>query len=292
MAGGRGDDLARAQHTKRSATQWSAAPCASSGPVRQAGPSVAYSRRTSGPAIPCHGKGRLREERRRSRPARVARGMDARQGRDAGSNCIPRRLDAKHDSPAPHSGDAPCISEAMPDSDLVAGGSRASGHGRRRGDRIRCRAVVVEPRVGRVKRGAGYDPMSGFSASARPCGPFTHRQTIGVASTMGTGIEDERRQGLRSIEDLELATQTYAEVKALAAGNSMVIENAGAGADIERYSSSLRLVGTAAGNVARSPCRCWSDDRPCLTRCDGADLMGSTVAKRLPSTAKFSRRDG
>ena len=37
----------------------SAAQCASSGPVRQAGPSVAYSRRTSGPALPGHGKGRL-----------------------------------------------------------------------------------------------------------------------------------------------------------------------------------------------------------------------------------------
>jgi hypothetical protein len=59
------------------------------------------------PAIPGHGKGRLREHRRRSRPGRVARGMEARQGRDAGSNCIPRRLDAKHNSPAPRSGTRP-----------------------------------------------------------------------------------------------------------------------------------------------------------------------------------------
>jgi hypothetical protein len=100
------DDLARAQRTERSATQWSAASCASSGPVRQAGPSVAYPRRTSGPAIPGHGKGRLRAHRRRSRPCRIARGMDARQGRDA------QRLDAKHDSPAPRRG----------------GHARASGH--------------------------------------------------------------------------------------------------------------------------------------------------------------------
>jgi hypothetical protein len=61
VASGRCDDLARAQQTKRSATQWSEAPCASSGPVRQAGPSVAYSRRTSGPAITGHGMGRLRD---------------------------------------------------------------------------------------------------------------------------------------------------------------------------------------------------------------------------------------
>ena len=37
MAGGRGDERARAQRSKQGTTQWSAAPCASSGPVRQAG---------------------------------------------------------------------------------------------------------------------------------------------------------------------------------------------------------------------------------------------------------------
>jgi hypothetical protein len=56
VAGGRGDDLARTQQTKRSATQWSAAPCASSGPVRRAGLSVAYPRRTSGPRSPATGR--------------------------------------------------------------------------------------------------------------------------------------------------------------------------------------------------------------------------------------------
>jgi 3-mercaptopyruvate sulfurtransferase SseA len=59
------------QRTKRSATQCSAVACASSGPVRRAGPSVTYSRLTSGPAMPGHGKGRLRGDRWRSRPDRI-----------------------------------------------------------------------------------------------------------------------------------------------------------------------------------------------------------------------------
>jgi hypothetical protein len=101
MAGGRGDDLARTPHTKRSATQCSAAPCAAYGPVRRAGPSVAKARRTWGPAIPGRGKGRRRNHRRRSRPNRVGRGTEARQGRDA------KRLDAQHDGPTSRSGDAP-----------------------------------------------------------------------------------------------------------------------------------------------------------------------------------------
>ena len=46
---------------ERNATKCSAAQCASSGPVRQAGPSVAYPRRTSGLAIRGHGKGRLQD---------------------------------------------------------------------------------------------------------------------------------------------------------------------------------------------------------------------------------------
>ena len=98
VAGGRGDDLARAQLTgaERSATQWSAAQCASSGPVRQAGPSVAYPRRTSGPAIPGHGKGRLRH------PAGAAGLAVLREGWKpvrVETRSAARRLDAQHDSP-------------------------------------------------------------------------------------------------------------------------------------------------------------------------------------------------
>lgn len=44
-------------------------------------------------------------------------------------------------------------------------------------------------------------------------------------------------KGLRSVEDVELATLSYAEVKALASGNPLVIEKAGVDAEIARYSS-------------------------------------------------------
>ena len=56
MAGGRGDDQARAQQTKRSATQWSAAPCASSGPVRRAGRRSRNATDIKGPRAPATGR--------------------------------------------------------------------------------------------------------------------------------------------------------------------------------------------------------------------------------------------
>jgi hypothetical protein len=71
----------------------SAAPCASSGSVRQAGPSVAVTRRTSGTAIPGHGKGRLRHPARAAGFAELREGWKPIRGRDA------PRLDAQHDSP-------------------------------------------------------------------------------------------------------------------------------------------------------------------------------------------------
>lgn len=83
----------------------SAAACASIGSVRQAGPSFAYPRRTPGPAIPGHGKGRPRDPRRHRRPDRVARRMETRRGETTATG---RRLDAQRDSLAPRSGDAPC----------------------------------------------------------------------------------------------------------------------------------------------------------------------------------------
>ena len=136
-------------------------PCASRGPVRQAGPSVAYPRRTSGTAIPGHGKGRLRQYSRRSRPGRVALGMEARQGRDA------KRLDAEHDSPAPRSGEAPAggwCNECR----RMAKKSRQGGRGDRRqsgrhgSDAMQRQSTAIDPsgnlrrRVGRPEAGAQH----------------------------------------------------------------------------------------------------------------------------------------
>jgi N12 class adenine-specific DNA methylase len=44
-------------------------------------------------------------------------------------------------------------------------------------------------------------------------------------------------KGMRSVEDVELATLSYAEVKALASGNPKVIEKAGVDAEVARYAS-------------------------------------------------------
>jgi uncharacterized membrane-anchored protein YhcB (DUF1043 family) len=44
-------------------------------------------------------------------------------------------------------------------------------------------------------------------------------------------------QGLRAIEDVELATLSYAEVKALASGNPLVIEKAGVDAEVAKLST-------------------------------------------------------
>ena len=44
-------------------------------------------------------------------------------------------------------------------------------------------------------------------------------------------------KGLRAIEDVELATLSYAEVKALASGNPMVIEKAGVDAEVAKLST-------------------------------------------------------
>ena len=48
-------------------------------------------------------------------------------------------------------------------------------------------------------------------------------------------------KGIRSVEDVELATLTYAEVKALASGNPKIIEKASVDAEIAKYASLLSV---------------------------------------------------
>ena len=107
-AGGRGTIWHERSARKRSETKCSAAQCVSSGPVRHAGPSVAVTRRTSGRANPDHGKGRHRDDRRRGRPDRIARGREGFQGRVAGTcDVVAWRLGAQHANPSPRSGEVP-----------------------------------------------------------------------------------------------------------------------------------------------------------------------------------------
>ena len=48
-------------------------------------------------------------------------------------------------------------------------------------------------------------------------------------------------KGIRSLEDVELATLSYAEVKALASGNPLVIEKAGVDAEVAKLSTLFSL---------------------------------------------------
>ena len=52
-------------------------------------------------------------------------------------------------------------------------------------------------------------------------------------------------KGIRSLEDVELAALSYAEVKALASGNPMVIEKAGVDAEVAKLSTLFSEIGRA-----------------------------------------------
>ena len=92
--------------------------CASIGSVRQAGLSVAYPRRTPGPAILGHGKGRRHDDRRRSRPDLADLAV---RHRDAGSAWIAA---------------------------LASEPARPEAAARRRPARQRARRLAVSPREG------------------------------------------------------------------------------------------------------------------------------------------------
>jgi hypothetical protein len=116
MAGGRGDDLARAQRTgaQRNAVERSAAreQRASSSSGRAEQMAVAYPRLPSAsPRSPATGRVALVSTP--ARPARLSRRAAAGCSREGWkpvrgeTRSAARGLDAKHDSPAPRSGDAP-----------------------------------------------------------------------------------------------------------------------------------------------------------------------------------------
>jgi hypothetical protein len=72
-------------------------------------------------------------------------------------------------------------------------------------------------------------------------------------------------KGIRSVEDVELATLTYAEVKALASGNPKIIEKAGVDAEIAKYASLLSVwrnqLYANESEVASLPMRIESNER-------------------------------
>lgn len=132
MAGGRSDDPTRSQRAKQSAAQRSGAQPASIGPGRQAGRRSRTRDGHRGPRSPAMGRAAPRKDRRRSRPNRIAQGIEARPGREDGPpQGVGRWLDAQRKSPAPRSRDAPRrstlsrILELEVDVEALAGPQRA-----------------------------------------------------------------------------------------------------------------------------------------------------------------------
>ncbi|MCC7063235.1 MAG: hypothetical protein IT456_10550 [Planctomycetes bacterium] len=87
-------------------------------------------------------------------------------------------------------------------------------------------------------------------------------------------------KGIRSVEDVELATLTYAEVKALASGNPKIIEKAGVDAEIAKYASLLSVWRNQRYSnemeVANLPMRIESNER--LLAALEADAYRSSAA--------------
>ncbi len=99
-------------------------------------------------------------------------------------------------------------------------------------------------------------------------------------------------KALRSIDDVELATLTYAEVKALASGNPKVIEKAGVDAEIARYSSLFsvwrnhRYANEA--EVVHLPMRIQSNEQ--LLACLQADALAAGQVLAIPLTLTCNGR--
>ena len=92
-------------------------------------------------------------------------------------------------------------------------------------------------------------------------------------------------KGMRSVEDVELATLSYAEVKALASGNPKVIEKAGVDAEIARYASLFSVWRNQRfsneSEVANLPMRIASSERLLIALTSDAGAASPVLAADL-----------
>lgn len=91
-------------------------------------------------------------------------------------------------------------------------------------------------------------------------------------------------KGLRAIEDVELATLSYAEVKALASGNPLVIEKAGVDAEVAKLSTLFSVWRNQRwaneSEVGRLPMLIASlEQKVALQAADGAQVEAQTMAQ-------------
>jgi hypothetical protein len=191
----RGDDLARAQRTKRSAAQRSRAQRRE----RAAGQFVQW---TVGRGhatdirvrVPGYGTGRVRQHRRHSRPGRIAKGMEARQGRDA-EHLAAARCEARE--PGPRSGFAQVDSRSVVDDCNETSDARRSrcarhapGHPCARST-ADFRFAAVAARGGRLT--CSRSPPS-TGRSARPPAPARMAAIQGTAATGPRRVAPPRRR--------------------------------------------------------------------------------------------------
>jgi N12 class adenine-specific DNA methylase len=103
-------------------------------------------------------------------------------------------------------------------------------------------------------------------------------------------------KGLRSIDDVELATLSYAEVKALASGNPKVIEKAGVDADIARYSTLFSVWRNQRyaneSEVANLPMRIESSARLLAALTADAESAEPLLRGELRATIRGRERSG
>jgi hypothetical protein len=89
----------------------------------------------------------------------------------------------------------------------------------------------AHPAPGQRVRGSGDLPLRHGAKLRRVLWQTLETKARFIAQVMSGD------KGIRSIEDVELATLSYAEVKALASGNPLVIEKAGVDAEVARLST-------------------------------------------------------
>lgn len=99
------------------------------------------------------------------------------------------------------------------------------------------RPCDVEQREGRILRqGNGNEEVEIFRYVTEGSFDSYIWQTLETKARFVAQVMQGNR-GVRSLEDVELATLSYAEVKALASGNPLVIEKAGVDAEVARLST-------------------------------------------------------
>jgi hypothetical protein len=95
-------------------------------------------------------------------------------------------------------------------------------------------------------------------------------------------------KGLRSLEDVELAALSYAEVKALASGNPLVVEKAGLDAEVAKLSTLFSVWRNQRWDNQRGSATCRCSSRRWRGGSDGSSWMLRPSCRRAWQTSAWS----